>query len=357
MTWWNSDWTYRKEVVIQNGKVADNHSNFPILVSEIDNDLKIHIAQANAEDTAFVDTDDSTQLDHEIEKWDSSDGTLIAHLRIPTMDKDSNKTIYVYYGNAGCANQQNITGVWDDNYKMVQHMKDDPDTSSITDSTQYDNDGAKKGANEPIEADAKIAKGQSFDGTNDEVRISDFWNPIQSNFTLEAWIKTTVSGRSIYAKQANSPGFNGFNFFVASGGLQVVVCWNNAGQYGNIIGNTEINTGTWKYVVFVFTGADRTNWKIYVDGAQDTFTEYGQDLIGDGIDTAVDFRIGNREQGASFFKGLEDEVRISNTARSTDWITTSFNTQNDPSSFYTLGDEESEEAPSATILPLLREKI
>ena len=34
-----------------------------------------------------------------------------------------------------------------------------------------------------------------------------------------------------------------------------------------------------------------------------------------------------------------DEVRISNIARTSDWIKTEFNNQNDPGSFYTFGAE------------------
>jgi hypothetical protein len=35
-----------------------------------------------------------------------------------------------------------------------------------------------------------------------------------------------------------------------------------------------------------------------------------------------------------------DEVRISNIARTSDWIYTEFNNQNDPSSFLSFGPEE-----------------
>ena len=54
---------------------------------------------------------------------------------------------------------------------MVQHMTDNPDNAHIMDSTQYDNDGTKKGANEPIETSGKIDSAQSFDGINDYVKL------------------------------------------------------------------------------------------------------------------------------------------------------------------------------------------
>ena len=45
--------------------------------------------------------------------------------------------------------------MWEDSAVMVQHMTDNPDNAHIMDSTQYDNDGTKKGANEPIETAAE----------------------------------------------------------------------------------------------------------------------------------------------------------------------------------------------------------
>ena len=34
--------------------------------------------------------------------------------------------VYLYYGNAGAADQQNKTQVWDSNYKLVQHLANGP---------------------------------------------------------------------------------------------------------------------------------------------------------------------------------------------------------------------------------------
>ena len=46
----------------------------------------------------------------------------------------------MYYGNPTIANQENPTGVWDDNYAFVQHLNDDP-TGTIYDSTTYQHQG------------------------------------------------------------------------------------------------------------------------------------------------------------------------------------------------------------------------
>jgi hypothetical protein len=56
--------------------------------------------------------------------------------------------------------------------------------------------------------------------------------------------------------------------------------------------------------------------------------------------------------------GTLDEIRISNTNRSTDWIKTSYNTQNAPASFYTLyGVEYAPTARRVIIISKLSRKL
>ena len=55
------------------------------------------------------------------------------------------------------------------------------------------------------------------------------------------------------------------------------------------------------------------------------------------------------------FGGIIDEVRISNTARSSDWIATEYNNQSSPSTFYTVGSEELGLAPGGVFLAAVQQ--
>ena len=33
-------------------------------------------------------------------------------------------TLYMYYGNSAAANQENVAGTWDSNYRMVHHLEE-----------------------------------------------------------------------------------------------------------------------------------------------------------------------------------------------------------------------------------------
>ena len=50
--------------------------------------------------------------------------------------------------------------------------------------------------------------------------------------------------------------------------------------------------------------------------------------------------LGARSGPADYYIGLLDEVRLSNIARSSNWITTEYNNQYEPSTFYSVGNEE-----------------
>src|SRR5207245_1569095 len=50
--------------------------------------------------------------------------------------------------------------------------------------------------------------------------------------------------------------------------------------------------------------------------------------------------IGSRG-GSFFFKGIMYEVRVSNAVRSAGWVTTEYNNQNSPATFFSVSGEES----------------
>jgi hypothetical protein len=128
---------YRKPITISASMTAScsaNLSNYPVLVS-IANDANLksvgnggHVQNGNGYDIIFRATDPTIctdsgnptpcTLDHEIEKYDGTTGTLVAWVRIPTLPHGSgDKNIYMYYDNAGVATPTaNPTGVWNTSY-------------------------------------------------------------------------------------------------------------------------------------------------------------------------------------------------------------------------------------------------
>jgi MSHA biogenesis protein MshQ len=278
---------------------------------------------------------------HEIELFDGSSGELVAWVKIPSLSSSVDTILYMYYGNLDCINQGCPKFVWDSNYVMVQHMKDSLDNSQIQDSTYYDNNGVKKGVNEPLEKESKIGKGQYFDG-NDYIDISySKWYPElggMNALTLEAWVKPdSTSG---YYHEVISAYRPTNMYYLSFGGWDhdqwVIKICSSSSCTSSYFGPEYPATGIWYYVVCSWDGI---NVSYFLDGNYEVGQYWNDGSINSGNQL---IRIGaeNSDYG-EYLIGEISELRISNTSRNSLWIKTSYENQNSPSSFLSIGPEES----------------
>ena len=135
--------THRTVVTIDHTRVPDADllplTNFPILVSVTNNALKTtanggFVTSSRGYDIIFQGEDAPTcggpstcRLDHEIESYDGTTGTIVAWVRVPGTIFDAsdgaNTPIYMYYGDASITcSQENKAGVWDASYREVLHL-------------------------------------------------------------------------------------------------------------------------------------------------------------------------------------------------------------------------------------------
>lgn len=328
--WGNTNWQYRKEITINHSKVSASLTNFPVLVSlNSDADLANN-AQDDGDDIVFTDDKDN-QLHHEIEYFDGSTGELVCWVNVTSLSSTEDTIIYLYYGNLICSNQQDVTGVWDPNFVMVQHLSETSGTHY--DSTSYGNDGSPQGILSQS-AVGKIDGADGFDGCDDyiEVANSDSLQLINA-ISIEVWAKADIfsSWRTIAAKDdiGTLPewwfGYNYLNKLDFKFNAQDGMCINS---------NTVITDSDWHHLVGVYNGS---HIYVFVDGALDC-TPLSYSNILNNIGT---LNIGyTKFWNCCRFNGLIDEVRVLNVARDASWIATEYNNQNDPSSFYSVGSEE-----------------
>jgi len=356
---WNtyaSTWQYWREIEIQAAKVSGTAdlTDFPVLISLSNDWLRTtanggHVTRSDGGDIVFSSQDGSVDLDHEVESYDGTLGMLDAWVRVPALDHDDNTTIMMWYGDEA-AYDRAATNVWDANYVVVQHMDDEPDSSSVADSTANDNDGSKGAAGEPTEVDAQVDEGQEFDG-DDYVSVgADASVDITGDITLETWVKTSASGSeqrlvdrgtvyhiSLYDGGTATPRFT---LYHATPGNQVLEA-----------STVDWDDGNWHHMAGV---KDGTTMYIYCDGIQTTnrsceatiYTTAGKYL---GIGTALN---SSGDPYAIYLIGAMDEVRVSNSARNADWIKTEYDNMNDPDTFYSVGVEQT--VPARGTLFLLR---
>ncbi len=199
----NAEYAYRKAITVDHTKVSATLTNFPVLVTiSNDNDLKNHVTSVNGYDLVFTDAGGNL-LDHELESWDGSTGTLVALVRIPSLSSTTDTVIYMFYGNSGVTtSQENKTGVWDSNFKGVWHL---PNGSTLTanDSTSNGNNGTNYGVTATA---GKIDGGGNFSGGGHYVDVG-IMSAIQgsSGLTISMWIyQSSYQSTAYIYKNANS---------------------------------------------------------------------------------------------------------------------------------------------------------
>jgi hypothetical protein len=139
-----------------------------------------HVYSSSGYDIIFRAFDGVTQLDHEIEKYDGTNGVLVAWVRVPNLFQgNQNTTIYIYYGDSGITSPTaNPNGVWDSNFVGVWHLKESGNgtLNEFFDSTSKVNHGTGgKGYSSfvPTQSAGKVGYGQTFDGTNDLIDMAN----------------------------------------------------------------------------------------------------------------------------------------------------------------------------------------
>ena len=358
--WYSSNWNYKREITINASQIATTTSNFPVLATTTLDDLKTttnggKVGNDNGYDIIFVDDDDSTLLNFEREKYASTTGEIVYWIKTD-ISSTTDKTIYMYYGNVSATDQATTTGVWDDNFVMVQHLQETPDNTEdqIKDSTSNANDGQTVTMASEDQVAGQIDGSFDFDGGDDYVNCGNNISikPGTGDMTWVLWLNPDInnSGDAFYGdrllgalgtKEGTSIGGSGDP---TSGFIGVVLeASDNNYKYYNIAPGYTVGEGMFNFVVSWNNSAD--SLLIYKNGIDvtSTYTKTSDtNLTGKSISNNENFNIARRPNATGReFNGLIDEVRISSIVRSSGWIETEYNNQSDVGSFITIGVEES----------------
>lgn len=348
-----AQWNYRKQIIINSSLVESSLLDFPILVYKSSDDDLATRAASDGSDIIFVSSSvewstglPDDRLAHEIEKYDSDTGEIVAWVKIPFLSSTTDTVIYMYYNNSSpvCTdtNWQNVTGVWNSNFHGVWHFNQSAGT--INDSTSFENHGTAYN-NPTYNVEGKIAGAMQFDGSNDYVSCGDPTDGSldfgTGNFTIEFWVKTTTTENRYIIGKMNpliSPTY-GYTLQISSSKLLVEIA--SVDVYNFTEGAESINDGTWRHLAVVFNGTDDVCF-YYVDGELDL--EVNEDGIGDiGTSSPFEFCRKLYELGRyTYFAGTLDEARISNTIRNASWINTTYVTIAMPGSFLSFGEENTD---------------
>lgn len=339
-TWYNLAWSNRKAITIDHTKVSGSSSlaNFPVLFSVTDANLRTvanggSVGKADGTDILFTAGDQVSKLDHELESYNPSTGQIVAWVRVSALSPVTDTVIYAYYGNAAASNQQNGPGVWDSAYRGVYHLKETLTSSgqTVADSTANAFQGLSVGNwSGSQQAGGKVGGGLRFDGSSDSVDLKNlafsggtytlsFWtNPVSNNgYLLDSYgAQRLVVDLGDYAPVTNSLGV-----------------YDN-GSWLSL--SSALSAAQWMHVTLVFNSGAGTITG-YVNGTAAGTAAYSSLITSH---TNEPQNLGSAAFNYAWFNGILDEFRLSNSARSADWILTEYRNQNTPATFYAVGAQQ-----------------
>ncbi|MCX5999089.1 MAG: DUF2341 domain-containing protein, partial [Chloroflexi bacterium] len=363
--WYDTDWGCRNTITIDCDRVSNaNQSDFTVLVDSIypawkDTANGGNVGQSDGGDILFTSSDGITKLSHEIERYDPATGELIGWVKVPTVSASSDTTIYIYYGNAVCADQWATDGsTWLSSYRGVWHFKENPSGTApqMKDSTSPANDGTTSGGMTTAQQVAgQIDGGLSYDG-NDNVQManeSDFDFQSSSPFTIEYWAKPTTGNTAIQqpvSKMAEASPWRGYevshnnnNGTNSPGYLRVTLVFSEPATNFISVSTasaTNLNDGSWHHYVYTYDGSGAASGvKVYEDGVPFAVTSSQDTLSGNPLNN-IPLSVGSRNNTNRFYRGVLDEVRVSAAALTGDGIATEYNNQRSPATFYSIGATE-----------------
>lgn len=354
-----ASFSYYRSVTVDHTKVPNtNQVNFPILVSTGPASFLSttgnggRVQNSNGYDVGFYSSNDCAtgKMDWETELWESS-GTAAYWVRGTTVTTGSDYVFYMCYGDSGISSDQsNKTGVWESNYKFVLHL----DGANYTDSTS---NALAMTANGGTTFPSLWGRAIHYNGSSQYTYANSVPSTATNNYTISAWVNSDLAGQNSNTGVSGvyfCNGQEGGGFGLAGGangspgadweGLLPGVSW--------LYQSNVFSSGSWYYTTMV---RDSGTSKFYTNATQKA-TTFGNTPNTPSSKTTI----GAFYTGSAFglqFQGLVKEARISNVVRSADWISTEYNNQSSPYTFYALGTEQTISGGGGASTPATRRII
>jgi uncharacterized repeat protein (TIGR01451 family) len=330
----SNGYAYRRAITIDHTKVPNTDQlNFPVLISGTYSYLATAanggcVTNSNGYDIVFTsDAAGSSPLPYEREIYTASTGTVAFWVQVPDLSHTSDTVIYMFYGNSAVSSDQsNRTGTWDGNFKAVWHL---PNGTILSGADSTSN--AVNGSNAGLSATAGLIDGAASGDGGAGHQINSANNPYASStfsssgITLSAWVKpvSIASTSQIISLEG------AYIIDVTSGNAGFEI--NGTGS--DLVSAASVAAGSWTHIVG--TSDSSGNLKLYVNGVLDSSasqTFFNLDSL------SRPYSLGGHPVMSGYnFNGIIDEARISNVARSADWIATEYANQSGSTTFYTVG--------------------
>jgi len=303
-------WQNRLKLTFSGYNRSETLTNFPLSVVLSTNLYGFSYAQftdpTNGGDLRFTGPDMITNLNYEIEKWNTN-GSSYIWVQVPFITGSSDY-IYAWFTSTNTTPLPCVTNgaTWDTNYVGVWHLS--TNTTAMTDSSTNRRTSTVSGT-------INLANG-SVDGacrfTPNAYFAAGAPNPpaLSTNFTVSAWLNVEANSDAYMPFVSTYNGSSGgFIFALTNIATRGLTFWGNGTWYPS---GYQVPTGVWTHVVFAGYG---TNAVWYVNGAP-----YATVGAATGLVSATALTMGGSAVWAHYYAGGVDEVRLSGVGRSSNWV-------------------------------------
>ncbi|MDD5522887.1 MAG: DUF2341 domain-containing protein [Kiritimatiellae bacterium] len=313
---------YRMKITFSGYDKDETLTNFPALVTFGENLLGFLYSQfkSGATDLRFADESETTELNYEIEQWNTN-GSSYVWVQVPMFT--SNCSVWVYWGNANATVAPVYTTngtTWNSDYKSVLHLHES--SGLLYDSSLNRNIGNPNGViTRNVEGEIDGADGFHVQDGEDYFALYNspsLENVQENNYTLEAWFKPVSVPNPQHGIICKAGWFLGMRY---TSGRQFLAEHFSGGTTSTNIGWTTTSTfdpGTFWHVVET---VDRTNGTgtLYVNGQIRGTRGFTPGMTAREYGTTP-WNIGIVQPGYYGADGVIDEARISGITRSSNWL-------------------------------------
>ena len=337
-SWYDTGYQCRRRITLDADQIATTTDAFPVLATSTLAEMATVanggcVANDDGRDIIFVDDDNSTLLNYEREKYDPTTGEIAYWIKTD-ISSTTDKTIYMYYGNSGASDVSTTTGVWDNNFVMVNHLAHNGVATTtypdFLDSTKYANNGSSVNMNAADLVNGQVDGALDFDGVDDNVEIGTTDFGISDAMSISAWVRWDwIIDNEILFSKADGWGSADCHWFLRTNATGRLI-------FGDTVTDLIVNS-IWTPFIPFHLGVTRTsagNTTFYINGVNK-----GSGTSALGTKTTAKVYLGGTYGTTMDFTGLLDEARVSNTVRTAGWITTEYNNQSSVGSFMAIGEE------------------
>jgi hypothetical protein len=330
------DYKWRKQITINTDTWLGDATlyDFPVMVSLVDNDLKNvshggKVVHPKGYDIRFTGADGISQLDYEIEKYNPETGECVAWVKMDSIKKSENPSLFMYFSNKNATNGASAE-TWNKNYRAVWHLRGIMNNKLPFANQKAEAMPKQSESKEVYIASEKNASQFACMNTPEDVDIA-------GDITVSAWIYLT-NNKKDQTILSNVGDKGGYRLAITKKKLDFQT-FESPSKFASAEkqeNGVDLNKGEWIHVAASF---DEQNNELitYVNGKKD------KTIITEKIFSLANspLQIGREPfRKQYYFEGWIDEVRVAATAFSPDWIAAEYANQSNPARFMTISESQ-----------------